>query len=221
MVPIYATQTAEQVLYVLQHSERTHCGGIVAEPISGRWNRCRPSRNWSESWSWTSLTTCPTFRRCDIFLSGLDQVDDTAIEAIAHSITAGRCCDADLYVGDDRHAQRRHPDPRQYRVEPQHVGATGRYWAGRRGSVLPSAVAHYSPPCGLPAVLPWSIDCVLPEFRRPAANAAGGAADAVHRRAPCVREGAQPGAAQDEGRQAQNLRLGAVGGQEISRAAAE
>ena len=64
VVPIYATQTAEQVLYVLQHSEAR----IAVVSSRKQFEKVRVgtgrSRSWNESWSWTRSRTCPTFRRC-------------------------------------------------------------------------------------------------------------------------------------------------------------
>ncbi len=85
VVPIYATQTAEQVLYVLQHSD-ARIAVVSSRNQFGKVQSVQAESKLERIVVMDDVEDMPDVPQMRHILDGQDRVEDTAIEAIAHSI---------------------------------------------------------------------------------------------------------------------------------------
>ena len=85
VVPIYATQIPEQVLYVLQHSE-ARVAVVSSRKQFEKVESVRGGSKLERVVVVDDVDDMPDVPQMRYILNGLDEVEDTAIEAIAHSI---------------------------------------------------------------------------------------------------------------------------------------
>ena len=85
VVPIYATQTPEQVLFVLQHSE-ARVAVVSSQKQFEKVESVRAESKLERIVIMDDVEDMPDVPQMRYLLNGLDQVEDAAIEAFAHAI---------------------------------------------------------------------------------------------------------------------------------------
>ena len=123
-VPIYATQTAEQCLHILQHSGAKVLFVSTArqyEKVSAIMPLTRVERVVMMDYAGGRHDVIPMAE----ILEGARPGADAEIEGIAAPRSGRRCRHAHLYLRHHGHTERSHSDAWKHRVEPEHDAAPG------------------------------------------------------------------------------------------------
>ena len=212
-VPIYATQTAEQCLYMLQNSEARMLFVSTRKQYE-KIAAIRDQPSWNASSSWMTapeLHDAVPMRRCFTMPSPARR--SGAREHRVAVIRARRSGDADLHLRHHGHAQGRDADARQHRVEPEHVSLDMYECRSRTTCASRSCRCRTSPRGTWITLLfyrgvPLAYCPVIDDL--PAGHARSASHTVCRPCRACTRS-LQPGAAQGARREAQAHPLGAVG----------
>ena len=147
-VPIYATQTSDQCLFVMQN-----CEARVAFVSSRKqYEKIAAIREQTGLEYVVIMDDAPELTEAvpmQSFLRSATTENDPASGRHRTSGRARRSGHTHLYVGHNGHAEGRDAHARQYRVEPQRLARYVRVRQGRPVRVLPPAFARHSAPSRL------------------------------------------------------------------------
>jgi long-chain acyl-CoA synthetase len=141
---IYTTCSAEEVQYIVDHSE---AHAVLIED-RGQWDKLVAQRDRLPRLRWVvAMRDCPPIDdplvlSWSAFLDKAAAVTDSELDGRIDRLEQGRAGDPDLHLGNDRAAQGRDAVPRQPGLDRARAPRSRRRGQRRLRAVVPAAVAH-------------------------------------------------------------------------------